>query len=323
MVDITSVFGKSSKHGLGRGYKSIIRRWFRRNKKSSSSSKDNPQCRNQTQREHVQRETKSFRLSGDGDDHPMSSRGCFLSRHWSLDSSCFPSIVSRNASRKTDHTSSKGYDFTPDTPSSLNKSASFRVPPHHASRKGNTSIMYSNSFGMLKPPPIEKTLECTLEDLCFGCKKNVMITRDVLTDTGEIVQEEELLTINVQPGWRKGTKITFEGKGNERPGAFREDIIFIVSEKRHQLLRREGDDLELCIEIPLVKALTGCTISVPLLGGEHMNLTIDNIISPGYEKIIPGQGMPTSREPEKRGNLKITFLVEFPTQLTENRRSEI
>lgn len=137
-----------------------------------------------------------------------------------------------------------------------------------------------------------------------------------------IVQEEELLTINVQPGWTKGTKITFEGKGNERPGAYREDIIFIISEKRHQLFRREGDDLELGVEIPLVKALTGCTILVPLLGREHMNLTLDNIIHPGYEKIIPDQGMPISREPGTRGNLKITFLVEFPTELTASQRSE-
>ena len=145
---------------------------------------------------------------------------------------------------------------------------------------------------------------------------------DICSYSG-IVQEEELLTINVQPGWTEGTKITFEGKGNERPGAYREDIIFIISEKRHQLFRREGDDLELGVEIPLVKALTGCTILVPLLGREHMNLTLDNIIHPGYEKIIPDQGMPISREPGTRGNLKITFLVEFPTKLTGNQRSEV
>lgn len=127
----------------------------------------------------------------------------------------------------------------------------------------------------------------------------------------------------MQPGWKKGTTIRFEGKGNERPGAFREDIIFIISEKRHHLFRREGDDLELGVEIPLVKALTGCTILVPLLGGEEINLTLDNIIHPGYEKIIPGQGMPISTEAEKRGDLKITFLVEFPTQLTGSQRSKV
>ncbi|TKY74261.1 DnaJ-like subfamily B member 13 [Spatholobus suberectus] len=273
-----------------------------------------------------------FRLNGDDlrgndDDHPMSSRGCCLYRHRSLDSSCFPSMnsVSRNASRKINQASSKSYDFMP-TPSSLNRSESLKKPPHlpsgNANRRSNTPIMYSNSSGMLKPPPIEKKLQCTLEELCYGCKKKIMITRDVLTDTGGIVQEEELLTINVQPGWKKGTKITFEGKGNERLGAYREDIIFIISEKRHHLFRREGDDLELGVEIPLVKALTGCIILVPLLGGEHINLTLDNIICPGYEKIIPGQGMPISKEPGKRGNLKITFLVVFPTQLTGNQRSE-
>jgi len=71
---------------------------------------------------------------------------------------------------------------------SLNRSGSLRMPPHlnsrNASTRSNNPIMYSNSSGMQKPPPIEKKLECTLEDLCYGCKKNIMITRDVLTDTG-------------------------------------------------------------------------------------------------------------------------------------------
>ncbi|XP_040870614.1 uncharacterized protein [Glycine max] len=361
MVGITCVFGKNSIRDLCKPYKSFIRRWFRRNKKSSSSSRHNPQRQKQTQQEHMKEDRTTngihgFRSNGNGmrsindDDSPMSLRGCGLCRHRSLDnSSCFPSENSgsrNNASRKINHpASSKSCDFIPTPSSSWNSSGSFRMPPHdlksrNASRKRDTPIMYSNSSGMLKPPPIEKRLECTLEDLCYGCKKKIMITRDVLTDTGlvmlvnvyakiylervlGIVQEEELLTINVQPGWTKGTKITFEGKGNERPGAYREDIIFIISEKRHQLFRREGDDLELGVEIPLVKALTGCTILVPLLGREHMNLTLDNIIHPGFEKIIPGQGMPISREPGKRGDLKITFLVEFPTKLTGNQRSEV
>ncbi|XP_004502514.3 uncharacterized protein [Cicer arietinum] len=211
---------------------------------------------------------------------------------------------------------------------SLNSSGSLRMPHrmqsrNDSSRRSGTPIMYSNSSGMLKPPPIEKTLECTLEELCYGCKKNVMITRDVLTDAGGVVQEEEQLTINVQSGWTKGTKITFVGKGNERPGAYTGDIIYYISEKKHQLFKREGDDLELCVEIPLLKALTGCTISVPLLGGEHMNLTLDDIIHPGYQNIINGQGMSISKEPGKRGNLRIKFLVEFPTHLTDNQRSEV
>lgn len=132
-----------------------------------------------------------------------------------------------------------------------------------------------------------------------------------------------MLTIQVKPGWKKGTKVTFEGMGNERPGIPPADITFVIAEKRHPLFRREGDDLEMGVEIPLVKALTGCEISIPLLGGETMNLMIDDIIHPGYEKIIQGQGMPNPKEQGKRGNLKVVFLVEFPTELTDEQRSDI
>ena len=127
----------------------------------------------------------------------------------------------------------------------------------------------------------------------------------------------------MKPGWKKGTKITFEGLGNERPGTYPADIIFVISEKGHPLFRRSGDDLELTLEIPLVQALTGCTISIPLLGGENMTLSIEDIIYPGYVHTIPDQGMAISGEEGKRGDLKVTFLVELPTSLTKNQKSDV
>lgn len=139
----------------------------------------------------------------------------------------------------------------------------------------------------------------------------------------EIDQEEEFLTIQVKPGWKKGTKITFEGKGNEKPGSYPADITFVIAEKRHPVYRREGDDLELGVKIPLVEALTGCGLTIPLLGGDKMSLKVDDIIFPGYEKLIPDQGMPIAKEEGKRGHLKVTFLVEFPKQLSDEQRSDI
>ncbi|OIV97943.1 hypothetical protein TanjilG_12700 [Lupinus angustifolius] len=341
MVDLTRVFGINPVHCVSKAYKSIIRKWFVR-KKSSFSKEDKQKRQSQTQQEPVEHNKAGKTMNGihscefNGDplrgNDPTSSRRGGICRPRRLDGSCFPCIkdnMSRNENRKN-HTpprkSRVSYDSMPSPSSSWNNNSGSLKPPHlqsrTASRKSNP-IMYSNSSGMLKPPPIEKKLECTLEELCYGCQKKIKITRDVLTDIGGIVQEEELLTINVQPGWKKGTKITFEGKGNERPGAYREDIIFSVSEKRHQLFRREGDGLELGVEIPLVKALTGCTISVPLLGGDKISLKVDEIIYPGYEKIISGQGMPIPKEAGLRGDLKVTFLVEFPTQLTHDQRYKV
>ncbi|XP_022746826.1 dnaJ homolog subfamily B member 4 [Durio zibethinus] len=193
--------------------------------------------------------------------------------------------------------------------------------PRSTSRRSTTPIIFSQSTARRKPPPVEKMLECTLEELCHGGLKKIKIVRDVISDEGIIVQEEETLTINLQPGWKKGTKVTFEGKGDEKPGYLPADIIFLIQEKRHPLFRRQGDDLEIVVEIPLVKALTGCSLSVPLLGGETMSIHISDIIYPGYEKVIQGQGMPNSKG-GKRGDLRITFLVNFPTELTDQQRSE-
>ncbi|KAA8536551.1 hypothetical protein F0562_029029 [Nyssa sinensis] len=137
-----------------------------------------------------------------------------------------------------------------------------------------------------------------------------------------LARKEEILKIKVKPGWKKGTKITFEGKGDERPGTLPADIIFVIDEKRHPLFKREGDDLELGVEISLVDALTGCTITVPLLGGEEMTLSLDDIIYPGYEKIVSGQGMPKPKELGKRGDLRLKFLVEFPAELSDEQRSD-
>ena len=267
-----------------------------------------------------------------------SGLGCCLCRHRSLESSCLPSNSMAYTSRhdtinrkRINHIRSKSMESLHEfkaiptlSNSSRNVRMSHRMHSRNGSiRKSGTPIMYSNSSGILKLPPIEKILECTLEELCFGCLKIITITRDIFTNTGGVTQEEEQLTINVEPGWKNGTKITFEGKGNLRPNSCQEDIIVYISEKRHKLFRREGDDLELCVEIPLLKALTGCTLSVPLLGEEHMNLIIEDIIYPGYQKIIIDKGMPISTEPGKRGNLIIKFFVEFPTHLTRNQRSQV
>ncbi|CAL1362437.1 unnamed protein product [Linum trigynum] len=207
------------------------------------------------------------------------------------------------------------------------------------SQRSATPIMFSNSTGRkVKPPPVQQNLECTLEELFYGCTKTVKVTRDVLTDRGQIVQEDETLSIQVKPGWRRGTTITFEGTTTttgttEQPpprrrpvGSEPSDVTFVIVEKRHPLFRRVGDDLEIAIGIPLVQALTGCDISIPLLGdsGEVMNLTIDDVIYPGYEKVVPGQGMPRFKEEgTTRGLLRVLFLVEFPVELTEEQKAKI
>ncbi|KAK7302419.1 hypothetical protein RJT34_13309 [Clitoria ternatea] len=191
------------------------------------------------------------------------------------------------------------------------------------SRRATTPIVFSQTTARKKPPPVEKQLQCTLENLCFGCTKKIKVTRDVIKHPGVVIQEEEILIIEVKPGWRKGTKITFEGVGSEKPGYLPADIEFLIDEKKHPLFTRDGNDLEICVQIPLVDALAGCSLSIPLLGGENMTLSFENIvIYPGYEKVIKGQGMPNPKNNGIRGDLRVKLLVEFPTELSQQQREE-
>ncbi|KAJ0961374.1 hypothetical protein J5N97_000410 [Dioscorea zingiberensis] len=151
------------------------------------------------------------------------------------------------------------------------------------------STSFSNSMRR-KPPSVERKLECTLEELCRGCRKEIKFTRDVVTKDGSIVKKQESQTIRVKPGWKKGTKITFEGMGDERPGCLPADVTYLIAEKEHPFFKRVGNDLVLKVEVPLVNALTGWTFSFRLIGGEKMSCTFyDEIIYPGYEKVISGQ----------------------------------
>ncbi|KAE9591893.1 putative chaperone DnaJ [Lupinus albus] len=190
-------------------------------------------------------------------------------------------------------------------------------------RRATTPIIFSQTTARRKPPQVEKKLLCSLEDLCFGCTKKIKVTRDVIKHPGVILEEEEILKIEIKAGWRKGTKITFEGKGDEKPGFLPGDIVFIIDEKPHPLYTRNGNNLEIGVEISLVDALTGCCIPIPLLGGENMSLSLENVvIYHGHEKVIEGQGMPNPKNKGTRGDLVIKFLIHFPTELSDEQRQE-
>lgn len=133
----------------------------------------------------------------------------------------------------------------------------------------------------------------------------------------------------VKPGWKKGNKITFEGMGDERPGCLPADAVFVISEKKHPVFKRVGNDLVLKAEVPLVSALTGWSFSFRLIGGEKMSFTFrDEVISPGYEKVVAGEGMPVvaaggggEKAAAARGDLRVKFDVVFPKNLTGEQRA--
>ncbi|XP_058100585.1 uncharacterized protein LOC131245265 [Magnolia sinica] len=174
-----------------------------------------------------------------------------------------------------------------------------------------------------KAAPIENTLPCSLEDLYKGTTKKMKISREIADASGRTMPVEEILTIEVKPGWKKGTKITFPEKGNEQPNVIPADLVFIIDEKPHNVFTRDGNDLVVTQKIPLVEALTGCTVHLTTLDGRSLTIPIQSIIHPSYEEIVPREGMPIPKEPTKRGNLRIKFNIKFPSRLTAEQKAGI
>lgn len=134
---------------------------------------------------------------------------------------------------------------------------------------------------------------------------------------------EEILTIEIKPGWKKGTKITFPEKGNQEPGVIPADLIFVVDEKPHPLYKRDGNDLVVNQEITLLEALTGKTLDLTTLDGRNLMIPLTDIIKPGAEMVVPNEGMPISKEPGRKGNLRIKFDVKYPSRLTTEQKSDL
>ncbi|KAM9204990.1 dnaJ homolog subfamily B member 13 [Mergus octosetaceus] len=176
--------------------------------------------------------------------------------------------------------------------------------------------------GVLKQdPPIVRDLHLSLEDLFHGCTKKIKISRRVMNEDGQTSTiRDKILTIDVRPGWRQGTRITFEKEGDQGPNVIPADITFVVREKPHLRFQRADDNLSYVATIPLGKALVGCTVEVRTLDGRLLNVPINDIVHPKYCKVVPGEGMPLPQEPQRRGDLLISFNICFPRQLTPEKK---
>ncbi|XP_060941875.1 dnaJ homolog subfamily B member 13-like [Limanda limanda] len=183
-------------------------------------------------------------------------------------------------------------------------------------------------FGGLKPVvvktqdlPIERDLHLSLDDLFLGCTKKIKISRRVMNEGGYTSSiKDKILSIDVNPGWREGTRIVFSKEGDQGPNSIPADIVFLVRQKSHPLFERQDDDLIYKTQISLDMALTGFSVNVQTIDGRLLNIPINDIVHPTYRKVVPGEGMPLFQDPSQRGDLIIHFDIQFPEKLSADRK---
>merc|ERR1712110_469287 len=159
---------------------------------------------------------------------------------------------------------------------------------------------------------IEKEIPVSLEEIAKGAEKEMKISRKVHHEDGRVTTEDKVLKITVKPGWKSGTKVTFSQEGDKFPGRTPADIAFVIRDKPHPVFSRDGTNLNYTYKIPLREALCGSVVQVPTLEGKKVGINCSEVIKPTTTKRLQGYGLPFPKEPNRRGDLIVSFDVLFP-----------
>merc|ERR1712059_241195 len=173
-------------------------------------------------------------------------------------------------------------------------------------------------------PTIEKEVFVSLEDLLLGVEKKMKISRKVYSEDGSLTNEDKVLKIDVKPGWKSGTKVTFAKEGDKIPGKIPADIAFIIRDKPHPIFSRDGSNIKYTYKVPLREALCGTVVQVPTLEGKKIGINCTGeVVKPTTTKILQGYGMPYPKDPTRKGNIIVNFEVLFPEQISQSSKDII
>lgn len=170
---------------------------------------------------------------------------------------------------------------------------------------------------------VERPLPVTLEELYHGAHKKMKIKRKTYDEsTGKRSVQDKILEMDIRPGLKAGSKIKFAGVGDQEEGGT-QDLHFIVEQKQHPNLRRDGDDIRMTLEIPLKEALTGWSRQVTTIDGKNLNVSGAGPTQNGFQERFPNLGMPIAKKPNERGDFVVEVKVVMPKSLTAEQKRKL
>lgn len=192
------------------------------------------------------------------------------------------------------------------------------MPGGFGGMPGGFSQQQQQSRPRPEPEAVQLQLPCTLEELAKGATKKMKLKRK--GPNGE--KEEKIIEINVKPGWKSGTKITFKNEGDYTPYG-RQTVQFVIQEKPHPYFKRVDNDLIYTLPLTFKESLLGFEKIIESVDGRKIPFHKTQPVQPSSESVYPGLGMPISKNPGQRGDLKIVYKIDYPVSLTSQQKQAI
>lgn len=129
---------------------------------------------------------------------------------------------------------------------------------------------------------------CTLEELYSGCKKKLKIRDELPLFDGRMAKLERIVEVDVSPGWKEGTKVTYQGVPE-----FPKKITLVLKEQKHKYFERRGNDLRWVCRLTKRQVKNGVFVNIPMLDGTKITFSTAGMnIKNGSSKLFKGMGMP-------------------------------
>jgi molecular chaperone DnaJ len=143
------------------------------------------------------------------------------------------------------------------------------------------------------------------------------------------VRSTRTINVKIPPGVSTGNRIHLAAHGEVGPGGGPAGDLYVeLTVVPHETFRREGDDLEVVVRIPMTAAALGTEVLVTTLEADLPDADPDTtaVVVPvpsgtqsGTRVPIDGKGVPRLRG-SGRGQLGVTLLVQTPTRIDGEQR---
>ena len=169
---------------------------------------------------------------------------------------------------------------------------------------------------------INHKIRCSLEELYIGTQKKMQITKRIQDrNTHQITEVKNIISIDIKKWWKDGTKIRFEGGGDELIGYPRQDLVFTIEEKPNLKFKRIVNDLKYTTEITLGESIYGFNKDIYFLDGKILTLNVTECSPPGGVHIVDNYGMP--KKDGSYGNLQIYYKIKYPKSVSNEMKIKL
>ena len=203
----------------------------------------------------------------------------------------------------------------------------------HGGEEGSEPVACSTCDGSGEISQIQRSFlgDIRTSQACPTCRGfGTVIPRPCSECSGEgRVRTTRTLQVKIPAGVSTGIRIHLEGQGEVGPGGGPAGDLYVeLAVADHDLFRRDGDNLELVVKVPMTAAALGTTVDVATLEAEwdasapedrSVSVEVPAGTQSGTRIPIKGRGVPRLRG-GGRGELGITLLVQTPTKLDDAQR---